>query len=61
MLYQSFFSDAPGAQLIKKQIDARLEDDAYRIYAKIECIENVAREQEVEIALTDISFGGING
>lgn len=61
MLYQSFFSDAPGAQLIKKQIDARLEDDAYRIYAKIECIEDVAREQEVEITLTDISFGGING
>ena len=61
MLYDAFFADSPNAELVKKQISAKLGDNAYELYARIECIEDIAREQEVEIILTDISLGGING
>ncbi len=53
LLWQSFFADAPEAQVVGKRIVGHLEDEVYMITAEISSCEDIALEQEVEINILE--------
>ncbi len=53
LLWQKFSAEAPEASLVGKKIVGRLEGDEYILSAKLESIENIAYEQEVEINILE--------
>jgi similar to stage IV sporulation protein len=51
LLWQRLYADAPNAELCSKHIYGRLEGDTYILTARIECIENIAKECEIEVEI----------
>ncbi len=53
LLWQQLYLDAPDAILVSKHLDGRVEGNTYILTARIECIENIAVEREIEVEIEE--------
>ncbi len=53
LLWQMLYADAPDAELVSKQLDGRVEGDTYILTARIECVQNIAEEREIEVEMEE--------
>jgi similar to stage IV sporulation protein len=51
LLWQRYFAEAPEACLASKELIGQLEGDKYILIARIESIENIAVEREIEVEI----------
>lgn len=57
LLWSGFYADAPDAQLVGKQIQGELVGDRYVLTATLTTVENIAKEQEVEVQIVKSEDG----
>ena len=50
-LWQMLDADAPDAIVASKHLEGRVEDGKYILEATVECFENIAKEQEIEVKI----------
>ncbi|MBE6577826.1 MAG: hypothetical protein E7653_06785 [Ruminococcaceae bacterium] len=52
-LWQKLYAEAPDAQLVSKNTEGRIDGNTYILTARIECIENIALEREIEVQIEE--------
>lgn len=48
-LWESFYAEAPDAELVGKKISGKTDGDSYILFATVKSIENIAEEREIKL------------
>ncbi len=60
LLWQRLYEDSPDASLYSKKLEGRIENGVYVLTARIECVENIADEREIEVEIEGAVYGKDN-